>query len=272
MKFSRIMPHPSLSTLIECYWMMQSADTTPIAEKIIPDGYTELIFNYGSVYRIKMQDTWQTQTPNLLAGQISSFFHLENTADTASFAIKLKPAALTQLFGLHMEKYLDQVVDLDTFPHPELAELKDRLLPLSDEQELKKQLDDYFIRLSKSAMENPLEKVLDLIFESNGMASVQSLCELINKSERQLQRLFKRYVGLSPKYYARIIRFNYIFQLIQEKKNSWQEIVYLSGYYDQSHFIRNFKAFTGEDPSSYSFEKKNMSNFFLRKEAHSKKF
>jgi len=265
MKFTRISPHPSLEKLIECYWMMQSDDRTPRVEKIIPDGFTELIFNYGSIYKAKINGSWYTQTPNLLAGQISSNFRLENTAETGSFAIKLKPAALTQLFGLNMECYLDQIVDLDTFPHQELAGLKDRFLPFENEQILKQCLDDHFLELSKSATENPLEEELELIFDSNGKASVKELCLAGKKSERQLQRLFKKYIGLSPKYYARIIRFNYIFQLIREKKRSWADIVYESGYYDQSHFIRNFKAFAGEDPSAYFFEAPNMANFFLNK-------
>lgn len=265
MKFTMLLPHPDLAKLIECYWMMQSDDSTPKVEKIIPDGFTELIFNYGSVYKVKTGGSWHTQTPNLLAGQISSNFYLQNTAETGSFAIKLKPAALTQLFGLNMEDYLDRIVDLDTFPHPELAELKKHFLPFQNEQILKQRLDNYFLMLSKSATKNPLEDELQLIFDSNGMASIKNLCDTGKKSERQLQRLFKKYVGLSPKYYARIIRFNYIFQLIKDKNRNWADIVYQSGYYDQSHFIRNFKAFTGEDPSTYFFEEVNMANFFLNK-------
>ncbi len=266
MKFTRISPHPGLEKFIECYWMMQSDDVTPRVEKIIPDGFTELIFNYGSVYKAKINgSSWYTQTPNLLAGQISRYFYLENTADTASFAIKLKPAAMTQLFGLNMENYLDQIVDLDTFPMALLADLKAQFLPFENETSLINRLDEYFLLLIKSAAENPLEQVLGLLFESNGMASIKALCEAGNMSERQLQRLFKKYIGLSPKYYARIIRFNYIFQLIKEKKRSWTDVVYASGYYDQSHFIRNFKAFTGEDPTAYFFEAPNMANFFLNK-------
>jgi len=265
MKFTRIDPHPQLEHLIECYWMMQDNDLTPNIEKIIPDGFTELIFNYGSVYKARTHGEWHLQTPNLLAGQISSYFYLENTGATGSFAIKLKPAALTQLFNLNMVNYLDKIVDLDTFPNHELATLKEKVLPFIDEHHLKQVLDNYFLELSKNATINPLKDTLDLIFNSNGMASVAEMISVAQVSERQLERLFKKYVGLSPKYYSRIIRFNYIFQLIKSKKNSWTEIVYQSGYYDQSHFIRNFKAFSGEDPSSYFFEEKNMANFFLNK-------
>lgn len=265
MKFTRISPDQSLEKFVECYWMMQCSDTTPEIEKIIPDGFTELIFNYGSVYKANINGSWYTQTPNLLAGQISSYFYLENTGETGSFAIKLKPAAITQLFGLSMEDYLDKIVDLDSCANPLLAGLKDQFLPFEDEQSLKNRLDSHILLLSKSATENPLEAVLELIFNSKGKATIKELCEAGKMTERQLQRLFRKYIGLSPKYYARIIRFNYIFQLIKEKKQTWAEIVYESGYYDQSHFIRNFKAFTGEDPASYYFEAPTMANFFLNK-------
>ncbi|WP_316821153.1 helix-turn-helix domain-containing protein [Pedobacter gandavensis] len=265
MNFSRIEAHPDLSEFIECYWTMQSEETQPSIEKIIPDGFTELIFNYGSVYKSKTKEDWCLQTPNLLAGQISSYFYLENTGPTASVAIKLKPAALSQLFSLNMHQYLDKIVDLDTFPNPELAHLKEIIFPFKDEAELKQILDNYFISRCHTASDNPIKNTLSLIFSSNGMASVAEMIAVSKLGERQLERLFKRYVGLSPKYYSRIIRFNYIFQLLKTKDCSWSEIVFRSGYYDQSHFIRNFKAFTGEDPSHYFFEEKNMANFFLNK-------
>jgi len=265
MTFTRLEPDSSIADFIECYWMMQSEDSTPKIEKIIPDGFTELIFNYKEVYKAKTDGKWHLQSPNLLAGQISSYFYLENTGITGSCAIKLKPAALTQLYGLNMESYLDKIVDLDTLPNAALAELKNIVLPFQSAKHFKTKIDEYFIQLAKRADQNPLEHVLELIFNSNGMSPVSELVATAGVSERQLERLFKKYIGLSPKYYSRIIRFNYIFELIKSKESSWTEIVYQSGYYDQSHFIRNFKAFTGEDPSSYFFEEDNMANFFLKK-------
>jgi YesN/AraC family two-component response regulator len=52
---------------------------------------------------------------------------------------------------------------------------------------------------------------------------------------------------------------------MQKEKISWTQVGLESGYYDQAHFIKNFKAFTGEDPSRYFFEEPNLANFFLKK-------
>lgn len=265
MKFTRIEAHPNLDQFIECYWMMESDDPTPRVEKIIPDGFTELIFNYGALYKAKTKDLWYLQTANLLGGQMKTYFYLENTGKTGSIAVKLKPAALTQLFGLSMDQYVDRIVDLDTFPDKAPSTLQSKILPYQTEHESKRALDDYFLTLIPKAMKNPLQDVLNLIFSKNGALSVREMTVAGGLSERQLERLFKRYIGLSPKYYARIIRFNYIFQLIKSEKSSWADVVYQSGYYDQSHFIRDFKAFTGEDPTSYYFDATNMANFFLNK-------
>lgn len=271
MDFTRIKPHPDLDEFIECYWMMYSNESVPIVEKIIPDGFTEIIFNYRDVYKSKTSGDWNLQSPNLMAGQLKTFFYLQNTGTTGSVAVKLKPAALTQLFGFSMDQYVDKIVDLDSLSNSKLKQLKERLLAYLNnvssikEHFVKSILDDYFALLIQNASKNPLKEPLELIFSSHGLVTVAEMVAIAGVGERQLERLFKKYIGLSPKYYARIIRFNYIFKLIKSKKDSWAEIVYQSGYYDQSHFIQNFKAFTGEDPSSCFFEKINMANFFLNK-------
>ena len=224
MEFTRIDPHPALTEWIECYWMMYSDDILPQVEKIIPDGFTELIFNYRDVYQSKISGRWNLQTPNLLAGQLRTYFYLQNTGTTGSVAIKLKPAALTQLFGFSMDQYVDQIVDLDGLAHPALKALSEQIstavaLKQAQNSELVKELlDNYFANLVKSATENPLKHPLDFIFQTNGMVTVAEMATAAGVSERQLERLFKRYIGLSPKYYARIIRFNYIFKMINLKK------------------------------------------------------
>ncbi len=111
----------------------------------------------------------------------------------------------------------------------------------------------------------PINRAIHSIFSTNGMISVSELCGVSGMSERQLQRTFKKYIGLPPKLYARIIRFSRIFHVVQQKKLNGSELGLEAGFYDQSHFIRNFKAFTGEEPSQYFFDQPTLANFFLKK-------
>ncbi|WP_317162601.1 helix-turn-helix domain-containing protein [Myroides albus] len=74
----------------------------------------------------------------------------------------------------------------------------------------------------------------------------------MNISERTLERLVKQYVGMSPKVYSRIIRFQANLNLLRESSfKSLTELTYESGYFDQSHYIREFKTFTGSTPKQY---------------------
>jgi len=129
-------------------------------------------------------------------------------------------------------------------------------------------VDEYFNELCKNyPSDHPIDRAVDIVFSKKGMITVADLCIEVSVGERYLQQLFQKYIGLSPKFFTRLIRFSRIFNLIQENDPDWAEVVYQAGYYDQSHFIRNFKAFTGEDPTAYIFAEKTLANFFMKKTA-----
>ena len=77
MFFKRIAPDPELEDFIECFWIIENKDPAPMRQKIIPDGFTEIIFHFKDPYRIKLGKQWQLQSKNLLAGQISKYFLLK---------------------------------------------------------------------------------------------------------------------------------------------------------------------------------------------------
>lgn len=267
MLFKRISPAPGLEQIIECYWIIENDDPAPQLQKIIPDGFCEIIFHYGDPYRIQLKADWETQSHSLLAGQIRQYFFLENTGISGVTGIKLQPAALTHLFNLDMHLFTDRVVPLPETLGKRLEALEQSLLATRDHDVVVSLLDEYFTKLLSTTayVPNAADNAVQLIFSHKGMIPVKDIIAQLGTSERQLERVFKKYIGLSPKFYARIIRFSTIFQLIRENAPEWVGLAYESGFYDQSHFIRNFKAFTGEDPSQYGFSEQNMANFFLKK-------
>ena len=267
MIFKRITPPADLEKIIDCYWIIENDDPAPHRQKIIPDGYCEIIFHYKDPYRIRLTNTWEQQSMHLVAGQISRHFFLENTGQAGIIGIKLKPAALTHLFGLDMHLLTDKVVDAPVVLGNRLDALERDLHDTRDHDQYITLLNEHFRKLLLAAgyQGSPADEAIDLIFAHRGMIAVTDMAGRIGVGERQLERLFKKYVGLSPKFFARIIRFSTIFQLIQQEDPGWAGLACESGFYDQSHFIRNFKAFTGEDPSRYGFDEKNMANFFLKK-------
>jgi len=97
----------------------------------------------------------------------------------------------------------------------------------------------------------------------HGGISAHDLVSQSGLNRRTFERHFQREIGISPKFYCRIIRFAKIFQHVCKEKPNWSDISFVAGYYDQSHFIRNFREFTGEEPSKYGFDEQSMANFFL---------
>ncbi len=266
MQFKRIEPPPNLCNLVECYWTVMSESKTPVLQKIIPDGFPEIIFHFGDSYRIKLAGRWELQGDSLLAGQITKYFFLENSGISDILGIKLKPTALTQIFGIIMSPLKNKVVALSDLGNKKLNSINHLVRECDNHLARINTINEQLTELSRSTLPSlTIEKAIDSIFSSHGMVSIASICELCDVSERQLERLFNKYIGLPPKFYSRIIRFSYIFQIAQDKKLSWSDLGMESGFYDQPHFIKNFKTFTGEDPSKYFFDEPNLSNFFLKK-------
>lgn len=268
MFFKRIEPSSELKDFIDCYWVVESDNSAPIKQKIIPDGFPELIFHYGDPYRININKEWQLQSKGLVAGQIKKHFYLENTGRSGVFGIKLKPAALNHLFGLTMNELADKVIGIEELNQSDLYQLNFAIISCSTYQEMLVVAEKELKTISKSirTKDETIDDIVESISNTNGTVTISEIQKKFFITERQLQRKFQKYIGLSPKFYSRIIRFNHIFQLLKEKRLSWLEITHLSGYFDQSHFIRDFKAFTGEEPSNYFFDAPDMANFFLKRE------
>jgi len=246
------MPRPELLRFIKCFWMADSEGKTSIKrEKIVPDGYPEMMFDYGLPYRANITGEWYTQGTELIAGQIRNHFYLENTGRVGIMAIKFQPWALRLLFGLDMVGLVDNVIDIESDLRQELHEVQTISCSKEIFENKVTQLEEWFMRkIDKQSF--PLtgfEKATKELIQSNGQKSLKELSKKYAFSERSLERYFKEYIGLTPKFYSRILRFSYIFNLLQDNKEpDWSDISLEAGFYDQSHFIKNFKEFTGENP------------------------
>jgi AraC-like DNA-binding protein len=178
--------------------------------------------------------------------------------------IKFQPAALTYLFDIDQSSITDQVIPLTEPMASRFKVLAQHLNTEVPTHSIFTRLNQLFQDFSPVIPPNTgLDAALTLLLSQHGNLNMSELRNVAGCSERQLERWFRRFVGLAPKFYARIIRLAYTFELMQEGNKSWCDLVYDSGFYDQSHFIKNFKEFTGEDPSTYGFDEQNMANFHL---------
>ncbi|MDX1409128.1 MAG: AraC family transcriptional regulator [Saprospiraceae bacterium] len=267
MVFERFQPGPDLEHLIREIWVVEDPRDTINRQKIIPDGYCEIVIHYGDPYRINLHGQWETQARVLLSTQLSGHFYLENTGQSGMLGIKLLQTTPYLLFNPDMPSLTDRVVDLATI-NREAVRLLD---PLTDPAlAMGARVARAWEVMGALAVPQTdevrsIQAVADELVRLHGMVDITDLAQRHAMSKRTLERRFKRCIGLSPKFFARIQQFNYIFNSMQDDDQAWVDIALNAGYFDQSHFIRNFRAFTGEQPSRYGFDEQNMANFFLKR-------
>ncbi len=97
----------------------------------------------------------------------------------------------------------------------------------------------------------PVHLAVRSVLERKGNVSVSNLAGEYGLSNRQFERRFKEFAGLSPKLYSRIIRFQAATEHKLDRARDLTEIAYACGYYDQSHFINDFRQFSGYSPKEY---------------------
>ncbi|HTB25850.1 MAG TPA: helix-turn-helix domain-containing protein [Puia sp.] len=96
----------------------------------------------------------------------------------------------------------------------------------------------------------PIDSVFQLLVKGGGLIPIEQLASASCLSNRQFERVFKNRIGLSPKFFSRLVRFSRAWLIKENQPDiSWLQLAYKCGYYDQMHFIRDFKEFTGENPT-----------------------
>ena len=126
--------------------MARDESTSIHQQKIIPDGFSKIIFHYGDPYRISLNNEWQLQTDILFAGQISQHFFLENTGASDIIGINLRPKAFTRLYELPMSPFSHSVVDI-SIAIPTLKKLYIDVNKSKTDEEKVSAFDTYFNQL-----------------------------------------------------------------------------------------------------------------------------
>lgn len=268
MIYQKFAPDPLLQPYVECYFVWQSQDDAT-GEQMFespPNGFCSIVFNNGAPYFLKSKKYEKREVPAaFIAGQAIYSYKLFFKGFISMAGIVLKPAALATLFNLPAYQYTEERIDLKQVFMPVLIDRIVQELKLAeDEKQKAKILEAFVMQQYQSAHPTPdyIDEAVNMIIEKNGMLNVNDLLQNIFMSRRNFERRFFKKVGLSPKYYARIFRMSYLFNMIAGKKKvDWPSIFNQCAFYDQSHFIKDFVEFTGRTPQQYLDENRELANF-----------
>jgi AraC-like DNA-binding protein len=163
-----------------------------------------------------------------------------------------------------MSELSDSVIDLDLIWGPLVAEIRDQLLELKTPEERLVRLESFLLSHVRRSLEanRLIAFAVHQLQHSPQFLAIRDLANTIGITQKHLISQFEKVVGLRPKSFARICKFQNVLALIErEKKIEWSAIAYDCGYYDQAHFIKEFQTFSGLNPSAYLTQRGEYLNY-----------
>lgn len=218
------------------------------------DGYPGIIFQQAA-NGVYLKPKNKLLSEFFLYGQTISPIELSEVGPFRLIVFQLYPFAAKTLIGIDPKQLNDDCFDFNLLAKVNIREVTSQLKATSDFTAQKEIISSFLSTLIQYSSIRPDQRVqlaIKLIFNSKGKISLKDLRENLHVTERTLERQFMKEVGVSPKQFLKIIRFNTsLLQLSQEDYTKLSDIAYLNEYADQSHFIRMFKDFTGRTPSEF---------------------
>ncbi|MEM7575795.1 MAG: helix-turn-helix domain-containing protein [Bacteroidota bacterium] len=271
MNYQTYSPHPDLAALVSCYWSLQvPKDEHPQRQRIIPDGTIEMAFILGDdIKRYTVGDAFILQPRAMVLGQTIDPFYIEPTGYVDTFAVRFFPFG----FANFIEGSLDKLANKETaiqelFGQQAGGELARSIAVAKGVEERIKAVETFLLAKLKEAstIDKLVKTTVDTLLLSKGKASIKSIVEEGDAQRRQLERKFKRQVGISPKRLAKLIRLQAALELLLDQEpEQLTQVAYDCDYYDQAHFIKDFKEFTGLSPKAFlAHEEMLLSSVFYK--------
>ncbi|MES2728329.1 MAG: helix-turn-helix transcriptional regulator [Bacteroidota bacterium] len=267
MDYNTHAPHNDLADFVKCYWTLEAPkETKPTKQKIVPDGCMEMIFNDGDLFKQYITDeTFVVQPRCFVFGQITTSLAIEPTGVTGIFAVRFLPDGFMPFATLPISAMENRAVPLHELFGDSGTQLEQNILKAVTHTDRIAIIESFLLQqlITPAAIDRVAKLSVEVIMQLNGRLSVEELSNHIQINRRQLERKFASVIGLSPKQLAKIIRLQAALKILANKQfTSLTSLAHESSYYDQAHFIKDFKEFTGLSPKQFYADDLKMSALF----------
>ena len=224
--------------------------------KCVPNTSEELYFNFKKC-KLYSNNHYTLSNPHVYFTGLhhydqEAYAELGNDV-SGGFVIVFRPNGMQNLFNLSNSELFGYAIDGENVFRSYTEELWHKLKETDDIHQKKTKVESFLLSYITSGRtpNEMLLNILEHIKKEHGIMSAGEISRLFNISTRSLERKFRDYIGISPKEFLQITRLNHALQLIQNKQSfSLTRISYLSGYYDQSHFIKDIEKICGFPPGA----------------------
>ena len=256
MNYRTFAPPPVLAPYVRFFWALEGEVEAgnQFVHRSMADGCVEIVFHYRASFdEIDAGENRQYSPLSSIQAQSTRFRRFSTTESFGIFGAYLYPYAIPRLFAFPASDFTDISPDLESVFGKEGKLLEEQISTAGDNPARVEIASGFLHRkLSVSGRELPSTyRAINSIIESAGSVRISELAREHAISTRQFERRFKELAGLSPKLYSRVVRFQSATQHKFEGVRDLTQIAYACGYYDQSHFINDFRQFSGYTPKEY---------------------
>lgn len=257
MNYQTFQPHSDVASLVKCYWTLEvPAEASPQKQRIIPDGCMEMIFLLGDdVKRYTSENEFIIQPRALVVGQITEPFIIQPTGYVHCFAARFYPYGFANFITTPLKDLENKETPIDRlFEAGPAKELEQKIISAATTQQRIELIETFLLnKLHEAAtIDHIVQTTIDALLSTKGSTAIKTILKEDLSKRRQLERKFFRQVGLSPKQLGKVIRLQTALKImLGEKAETLTQIAYESEYYDQAHFIKDFKDFTGINPKEF---------------------
>lgn len=257
MNYQTFQPQPDLESIVKFYWTLEVPfDPNNKKQKIIPDGCIEMTFNFKDGIKRYTSDTEFIINPRaMIMGQRTKAYDIEPEGDVDSFAICFYPYGFSYISNTSLKDLTDIEVPIeDLFGKLAAKELEEKIIKANDTEKRIRIIETFLLnKLNEhSTIERIVKTTVDTLISANGSTPINIILKDDLSKRRSLERKFKKQIGISPKQLSKVIRLHCaIKMMLNEEKGSLTNIAYENDYFDQAHFIKDFKEFIGINPKEF---------------------
>jgi AraC-like DNA-binding protein len=244
-RYQEYLPTKSLESFVACYWTVDfNASETNKLHRVIPDGCVDIIFNLRSPSFSKGA---------FVSGLMTKFEVITLSQDYSLFGIRFFLDTVQHFLRYPVSEFIGNHVFLEEIWGNEGLFLMENIISSTQISEIIEKVEFKlmkFFLLNEIKTDRLLQTSMHYMYAHQGTISLRSLSEKLHYSERHIRRTFQKELGVSPKELLNIIRFQSLLQeLYIVPQSCFTDIAVKYGYYDQPHFIKNFKSLYGIVPS-----------------------
>ncbi len=256
MNYQTFQPHPDLSALVKFYWTLKVPfDPNNQKQKIIPDGCIEMTFNLKDKIKRYVSENDYIIHPNaMVMGQRRKSYFIEPIGDVDSFAVCFYPYGFSSFISTPLENLVDVEAPLESlFGEISAKKIEQNIQQASNTRERIEVIEAFLLDklIQSRTIENLVKTTVDALLTTNGKTSINRMLKDDLSKRRRLERNFKKQIGISPKQLGKVLRLQTALKMILNDKESLTSIAYESEYFDQAHFIKDFKEFIGITPKEF---------------------